>query len=266
MPEGLEIEMYRRSAEIIVGRTVASVQLADPAYVRHGLGHDALQDQLVGSSIAAVRRHGKLLLVDSDRATLGLRFGMTGRLIVDGHAAIGQLEYSSSRNDPAWDRFGLTFVEGGALVMRDQRRLGSVELDPDEETLGVDLFAIDARSLRPVLGGSSRPLKARLMDQRQLAGLGNLLTDEILWRASLDPRRPADSLTGADKRRLLYHLKSVTAQLLTRGGSHTGDLQDQRHSGGRCPRDGAELQIHTIGGRTTYACPEHQRLSSEGGS
>ena len=132
-------------------------------------------------------------------------------------------------------------------------------LDPDEAELGVDLFDVTGGDLTRILGSSTRPLKARLMDQAQIAGLGNLLTDEILWRASLDPERPADSLGAAERRRLLHHLGRTVRLLLDRGGSHMGDLQDERHPDGRCPRDGALLRRCTVGGRTTYACPDHQR-------
>ena len=261
MPEGLEIELYRRAAEAALGREIATVVVPVAALVRNGSA-TGLSDALVGRRFAQARRRGKLLLLDADDAeavTLGLRFGMTGRLIVDDDAIIEQLEYSSGRNDEAWDRLVVDFADGGSLRVRDQRRLGSAELDPDEAELGVDLFDVTGGDLTRILGSSTRPLKARLMDQAQIAGLGNLLTDEILWRASLDPERPADSLGAAERRRLLHHLGRTVRLLLDRGGSHMGDLQDERHPDGRCPRDGALLRRCTVGGRTTYACPDHQR-------
>lgn len=257
MPEGIEIEYYRRAAEAVVARTVRSVDVVDAAYLRGGADQVAVEAALVGNRVQASRRRGKLLMLDVGNVTLGLRFGMTGRLIVDGAATIEELEYASKRNDPGWDRFIMRF-DTGDLVIRDQRRFGSVELDPDEAALGVDLFDIQGGDLRRVLDTSSRPLKSRLMDQSKLAGLGNLLTDEILWRASLDPARASDSLTVAERRRLLHHLKRVPAELADRGGSHTGDLQGERHADGHCPRDGAELAMSNVGGRTTYSCPKHQ--------
>ena len=110
-----------------------------------------------------------------------------------------------------------------------------------------------------MLAGSEAPLKARLMDQARVAGLGNLLTDEILWRAGLDPARPAGSLSPAELRRLHRHLRTTLVELGERGGSHMGDLQTMRSRDGVCPRDGAALLRRTIGGRTTYSCPVHQR-------
>ncbi|TMM19871.1 MAG: hypothetical protein E6G01_01330 [Actinobacteria bacterium] len=97
------------------------------------------------------------------------------------------------------------------------------------------------------------------MDQARLAGVGNLIADEALWKAGLDPRRPASSLTTAETRRLHRHLRAVVSDLLERGGSHLGDLLAARVPGGRCPRDGEPLARDQVGGRTTWWCPRHQR-------
>lgn len=263
MPEGIEIEFYRRAAEAVVGRRVVGVDAADPWFLKHGLEAGALAAAVEGASVTAARRRGKLLLLDLARrrrpVTLGLRFGMTGRIVVDGWAPIGELAYGSARLEPAWARFGLRFAGGGQLVIDDARRLGGVELEPDEDALGPDVFSLSARQLEAVLATSAAPLKARLMDQAHLAGLGNLLTDEILWRAGLDPTRPAGSLTPAERAVLRRTIGQVLRTLTRRGGSHTGDLMQARVRGGVCPRDGAPLARRTVGGRTTYSCPAHQR-------
>jgi formamidopyrimidine-DNA glycosylase len=260
VPEILEIEVYRRHAERAVGREISEVLADDAWYLKAGLERPELQAVLVGTSIAAVRRRGKLLLADTAAGSvLGLRFGMTGRLIVDEHASLDDLIHASNRDERAWDRFGLGFADGGHLRIRDPRRLGGVLLDPDEEALGPDALTITRAQLRAALGRSTAPLKARLMDQARVAGLGNLLTDEILWRAGLDPARPAGELSDEELVRLHRHLRASLDRMTARGGSHTGDLQAERHRQGVCPRDGAPLLRRTVGGRTTYSCPEHQR-------
>lgn len=264
MPELPEVEAYRRLAEArALGRAVAAVDAPDAWYLKGGVVALDLAD-LVGRRFTAARRRGKLLLLDlspgdTGPAVLGLRFGMTGRLVVDGHAGVDQLLYSS--NDPAvrFDRFAVRFADGGDLRVRDPRRLGGVTLDPPEDRLGPDAAAITAGQLARALAGSAAPLKARLLDQERVAGVGNLIADEVLWRASLAPARPAESLSAAEVRRLRRHLVGVIADLIQRGGSHTGDLGPQRRRGGRCPRDGAELRRSTVGGRTTWWCPRHQR-------
>lgn len=258
MPEILEVESYRRAADVVVGRRIADVHAPDSWFVKRG-DPDELQSLLPGRTVTGTRRIGKLLLLDTDGPVLGLRFGMTGRLVVDGAAAIDELEYGSRRDLPEWHRFGLAFAPTGSLVISDPRRLGGVELDPDEGALGVDALSLAPGDLSAVFETTSAAVKARLMDQRHVAGMGNLLTDETLWRAGIDPARPARDLDADEVERLHSALREVLDELGERGGSHTGDLQSERGPGGRCPRDGAELVRRTIGGRTTWSCPEHQR-------
>ena len=258
MPELLEIETYRRAAEAVVGRRISAVHAPDEWYAKGDTSIDELRSALARRTICGARRIGKLLLLDTDGPVLGLRFGMTGRLLVDGGASIDALEYSSDRDDPVWDRFGLTFVGGGDLTIRDPRRLGGVELDPDEGRLGPEASTVTLAPFRKILAGSTAPLKARLMDQARLAGLGNLLTDETLWRAGIAPDRPADSLDDREVARVHRAMRRTIAVLGERGGSHTGDLQPARVRGEKCPKDGTELRRADVGGRTTYWCPEHQ--------
>jgi len=260
MPEMLEVEAYRRLAARTLGRPIVRVDAPDAWFLKGGLSGAQVTDALIGRAFGSDRRIGKLLLLDVvDGPTLGLRFGMTGRLLVDGRAAIDRLEYSTDRNDAAWDRFGLGFADGGSLVLRDPRRLGGVELDPDEGRLGPDALEVTPAQLARILAGSDAPLKARMLDQARIAGIGNLLVDETLWRAGLDPARPASSLTPAELRRLHRHLQATLVELMGRGGSHMGDLQEMRSRDGVCPRDGTPLERRTVGGRTTYSCPRHQR-------
>ncbi|MEO6987196.1 MAG: DNA-formamidopyrimidine glycosylase family protein, partial [Aquihabitans sp.] len=191
MPELIEVEVYRQLADKTVGRRITEVHAPDAWFLKGGLTPDHVSGALQGAVVLATRRVGKLLLVDldDDRPVLGLRFGMTGRLIVDGEAPITQLEYTSGRDDPVWNRFGLQFSDGSRLRMSDPRRLGGVELDPDLGALGPDAWTLTAPQLRAALGVSKAPLKARLLDQARVAGLGNLLVDETLWRAGIDPAR-----------------------------------------------------------------------------
>jgi len=259
VPEGIEVEMYRQLADKAVGAEVAMVGANDDWFLKGDTSAEELNGELLGDRIVTARRRGKLMVLDFDGgARLGVRFGMTGRLILDGEAAIEHLEYSSRRNDPVWDRFSLGFVDGRTMVVRDPRRLGGVELNPDEDRLGHDLFTVTLGQLREDAFFGSLAIKARLLEQHRVAGVGNLIADETLWRAGIDPARPAGKLEAADQRRLHRHLRSVVNELLAQGGSHTGRLQGERHRQGRCPKDGTELLRRTIGGRTTYSCPLHQ--------
>lgn len=258
MPELIEVETYRRQAEQVVGRTVAGVPVLDPLGLR-GADPDAVRAELVGRTIESADRLGKLLLLPTDGPVLGLRFGMTGRLLVDGGAAIDGLLYGGQGDDPSWDRYVVAFTDGTELRLRDPRRLGGLQLDPDTSRLGPEASTVTTPQLRLALAGSRTAVKARLLDQSRLAGLGNLLVDETLWRAGIDPARTCDQLGADEVRSLAARIRSTVADLSRRGGSHTGDLQVARARGASCPRDGTPLDRLTVGGRTTYRCPHHQR-------
>jgi formamidopyrimidine-DNA glycosylase len=260
LPEILEAEAARALIDArALDRDIASVHAPDAWFLKRGLTPRAVKAALRGQSFVEARRRGKLLLVDvSSGATLGLHLGMSGRVLIDGEAAGDPLVYASNKADPAWHRFGVQFADGGSLYLRDPRRLGAVELDPDEDRLGPDAFALTLAHLRVVLAKSSAPVKAVIMDQSRIAGLGNLLCDEALWRAGIDPARTAASLNDDEVKQLHRAIRDTLRVLGRRGGSHTGDLTSARGPGLPCPRDGATLVRRTIGGRTTFSCPLHQ--------
>lgn len=258
MPELIEVEAYRRHAAQVVGRTIAAAPVLDPLGLR-GADPDVVRHELVGLEIESADRIGKLLLLRTDGPPLGLRFGMTGRLLVDGAANIDGLLYGGQGDDPAWDRYVISFHDGSDLRIRDPRRLGGLEVDPDVTRLGPEASTVTADELAAALAGSRTALKARLLDQSRLAGLGNLLVDETLWRAGIDPARTCDAVETDEVPVLARAIRDTVAELTRRGGSHTGDLQPARAAGAHCPRDGSPLERTTVGGRTTYRCPRHQR-------
>jgi formamidopyrimidine-DNA glycosylase len=260
LPEVLEVESARQLIEArALHRTIERVHAPDSWFLKRGLTARAVRSALIGRELTAARRRGKLMLVDTDDGpVLGLHLGMSGRVIVDGEAAGDALIYASNRAVSQWHRFGLRFADGGSLYLRDPRRLGAVELDPEEDRLGPDAYAVTLPYLRSVLGRSRAPVKAVLMDQSRVAGLGNLLCDEVLWRAGIDPARLACTLDDDDTRRVSRAIHDTLRILGRRGGSHTGDLTSQREIGAHCPRDGAPLLRRTVGGRTTFSCPVHQ--------
>jgi formamidopyrimidine-DNA glycosylase len=272
VPELVEIEIYRRQAEALIGRTIESVTADDQWYLKGATSSSGLIEAVAGSEVVDARRIGKLLLLDLHRGrkggrgaqqpispTLGLRFGMTGRLVVDGDAAIEELLYSTGRQDPAFERFSMRLVDGGSLIMVDPRRLGGVELGPDESRLGPDAATVTSEQLGVALAKSSVALKARLLDQVKIAGIGNLIADETLWRGGFSPVRTSSSLSADEVHELAKLIRATIRLLLRRGGSHMGDLQDQRSRDGVCPRDGSPLLRRSVGGRTTYWCSTHQQ-------
>lgn len=261
MPELCEVEQYRVLASTAVGRAITSIRVPDDRYLGRGLTVGALRAAVTGLTIVDARRHGKVLLLDSvggaGRHVIGLRFGMTGRLLVDGSAAIDSLIYGPTRDESAWDRFALVF-DHGDLRVRDARRLGRVELDPDLRRLGPDVLVVDPEHIGVAIGAGDRAIKAVLLDQSVLAGVGNLLADEILFRAGVAPGRQTRSLSSGERARLAELIPETVRDLLDRGGSHLGDLQPSRRPGGACPIDGTALRRDTVGGRTSFWCPAHQ--------
>lgn len=257
MPELLEIEMYRRGAEPLIGRTISSVDAPDDWYLK-GVDAATLASVLPGSVVEAIGRLGKLMLLETTRATVGLRFGMTGILLIDEDPVIAELEYSSRRLDPSWNRFALGFEGGGTMTMNDPRRLGGVELEPELSRLGPDAWSLDAGTLAGLVGRYRVAIKAMLLDQKRVAGLGNLLVDELLWRTGISPLRPANELSAEMVTDLAAQLPSMLDELYRRGGSNHGDHFAERHADGRCPQDGAPMVHDTVGGRSTWWCRTHQ--------
>ena len=260
MPEIIEVESARKLIEERgLGRKIESVFAPDAWFLKRGLTAAALDGALPGRQLLRARRRGKLMLVDTsdDGPVLGLHLGMSGRVLIDDEAAGDPLIYASNREVPAWHRFGLTFADGGSLYLRDPRRLGAVELDPDEDRLGVDAFDLTQAQLTPMLTRSRAPVKAVLMNQARIAGLGNLLVDETLFRAGIEPTRTADTLESDERRRLHRAIRSTLNHAMRRGGSHTGRLP--RELDEACPKCGGPIRRRTVAGRTTYSCSRHQR-------
>jgi formamidopyrimidine-DNA glycosylase len=249
MPELPEVERSR--AAIAAGalhRRIAAVDDTD-TYVCRPHAPGEIADALVGRELLSAHRRGKAMWCETseDGPVLGLHLGMAGRIVVDGEPAPRH-----------WDRFTIAFEDGGRLALRDKRRLGRARLEPDLALVGPDAAEVGRERFAALVGRGTAPVKARLMDQGVVAGVGNLLADETLWRARLDPRRPAGSLEPEELRRLWRELRAATRSAIRRGGVHTGAVIPERRRDGHCPRCGTPMARATVGGRTTYWCPAEQ--------
>jgi formamidopyrimidine-DNA glycosylase len=248
MPELPEVERARSLIESrALGRPIAEVDDTDTWVCRpHAPGEIA--GVLTGASLVEAHRQGKAIWVELDSGPpLGLHLGMAGRIVVDDDA--------SGRG---WDRFTVRFEDGGSLALRDRRRLGRVVLDPDLSRLGPDAEEVTRTEFRKRVGRGRAAVKARIMNQSTIAGVGNLLADEALWRARISPLREAGSMSDEELDELRRALRAATRRAISRGGVHTGDLISKRRPEGRCPRCGAELERARVGGRTTWWCPVEQ--------
>jgi formamidopyrimidine-DNA glycosylase len=280
-PELPEVERARALIEgRALGRQIVHVDDRDTYVCRpHAPGEIAVA--LDGAQFTAAHRQGKSMWLETDVGpVLGLHLGMAGHILLDGHRAEGDRWFDPrpppavavdavSRPGPdspsspgsatrAWERFTIEFADGGTLVLFDKRRLSRAVLNPNLDRLGPDAAEVSREEFRERIGRGDTPLKARLLDQSAIAGVGNLLADETLWQARLDPQRHTSSLSVEELDHLRRVLRTAIRSAIGHGGVHTGEVIPARRRGGLCPRCGTELQRGTVGGRTTYWCPAEQ--------
>jgi len=275
VPELPEVETIRVGLEPhLVGRTFVHVEIDD---VRLTRPHDPVETaaELTGEAVAALERRGKYLLVrfESGRVLL-IHLRMTGSLLL--------LRDGTAIDDP-YRRAVVRLDNGSDVAYRDVRRFGTWlllepgELEPylgarvGEEPL---VAAFTARGLGERLAGRRTSLKAALLDQRTLAGLGNIYVDEALWYARLHPLRPAASLDRNELRRLHRGIRRALELGIARQGStltdyrlpdgSEGSMQKEFRAYGRtappCDRCGTPLEKIRVAGRGTWFCPRCQPL------
>jgi formamidopyrimidine-DNA glycosylase len=249
MPELPEAERARQVVETALGRTIASVEDQD-TYVSRPHPPGEIASALAGHRLISAHRRGKFLWIETDDGpTLGLHLGMAGRIVVD----------DDSAQPSKWDRFALRFSDGSRMALRDPRRLGRAVLNPNFSHVGPDAAAVDRTDFRRLIGSGDTALKARLLNQKAISGIGNLLADQVLWQAKLSPERRTSTLTLDELDRLRREVRAAVRSAVRLGGAHTGTFIKARGPGGSCPRCGHGLQRGRVGGRTTYWCPSCQR-------
>ena len=273
MPELPEVETVRRQLEpALVGRRLESVEIADARLTRP---YDArlVEAELVGERVAALDRRGKYLIFrfESGRGLL-VHLRMTGSFR---HAPADGLPDDPHR------RAVVRLDDGSDVAYRDVRRFGTwLVLEPEElepylaARLGGEPLdaGFTARRLAERLAGRRAPIKAALLDQRTLAGMGNIYVDEALWRARIHPLRPAGELDAAEIRRLHRCAKQALEAGLARQGATlrdyatpdgaSGGMQHEFKVYGRegepCDRCGTPIEKTRAGGRGTWYCPHCQ--------
>jgi formamidopyrimidine-DNA glycosylase len=270
MPELPEVESARSVIERNgLRRRIVDIDDSD-SYVCRPHVPGEIRHALLGGELIAAMRRGKSMWCQTGPSsrdiTLGIHLGMSGKIVIadaNGTEVDGgdYWEGRRQRGDYRWARFTINFADGGRLMLVDPRRLGRIRLNPPVEQLGPDAQLITPTQFRAALAaGSSAPVKARIMDQRRIAGIGNLLADEILWRARLHPARAVSSLTAADQSRLLRASRDTIRAALRDGGVHTLTIIPYRRRGGTCPRDHAPMHTAAVDGRTSWWCSAEQLL------
>lgn len=270
MPELPEVECVRRTLEpTVLNRQISRIRVEKLKLARPT--PEALRKGLGGRTITATSRHGKLLILHLDDGGFwAIHLGMTGQVI-------------SAMEKPQADHIHITVSfkdKGLKLYYRDVRQFGYMAHSPDRAALeagplanfGPDALGLDLETFLTGLGKRSAPLKNLLLDQRILAGVGNIYADESLHRAGLSPlARPA----GLPRQKLITLHEAVQetlAEALEKGGSSVRNFVDAegragtfqeahrvyKRTGCDCPRCGEDIQRIVLGGRSTHFCPECQ--------
>lgn len=256
MPELPDVEGFRAVlAEHGAGRRVERVTVADAGVLR-GVSARRLERSLRGRRFRDPDRWGKWLIARTDGPALLMHFGMTGGLC---WAGPGEERHRHDRVVFA--------VDDGEIRFRDMRKLKGITLAEQQGAidrvlaeLGPDALSVGRADFDRALGTGRRALKAALIDQSVIAGLGNLLADEICWRARIHPRRPVRQLQPADRARLHSRMRRVLKDAIpaSRVPDAPGWLTGSRQAGARCPRCGAGLARGRVAGRGTVWCPDCQ--------
>ena len=260
MPELPEVEIYKRYLDATALRQrIARVDVRN-AYVLKGVSARELARRLNGRLLDSSRRHGKHLFVRTDgEFWLRLHFGMTG--------SVHYFKDTAAVSRHA--RVVFVFVNNHGLAFNDQRQFGEIGLVRNVDdflkthALGPDALKIDLQKFRNILGNRRGAVKAVLLNQRIIAGIGNLYADEILFRARIHPAtelsRMGDKVFTKLFQAAKYVLRKAIAAKADAKPVPNSWLLSHREKGTKCPRCGRVLRSMTIGGRTAWFCPHCQR-------
>lgn len=260
MPELPEVEIYRRHVDqFALNQRIAKVRVCDPRILRD-VSASALDAALVGRRFQETRRHGKHLFVGTGKAPwLYLHFGMTG-----------DIHYYEGDEEPRFSRVIFDFTAGTHLAFEDARLFGAVSLvdDPnefiEEKRLGPDPIGPEFRParFRNALRSRSGGVKALLMSQLVVSGLGNLYVDEVLYQVGIHPLRKVSELEDREISAVFRAIGRVLRLAVERGENErslpSSYLLPNREEDLPCPRCSTPIGRAVVAGRTTYFCPGHQ--------
>jgi formamidopyrimidine-DNA glycosylase len=275
VPELPEVETVRARLEPrLVGRRLERVEIYDPRLTRP-FDPAGVAAELEGERIAALDRRGKYLVFrfESGRVLL-IHLRMTGNLLHDNGDSVSA--------DDRHRRAVVRLDDGSDVVYRDMRRFGTwLLVEPDElepylgDRVGSEPLAssFTAKQLEATLAGRRTPVKAALLDQRRLAGVGNIYADEALWRARVHPLTPAGALDSSELRALHRGIRTALQAGIARQGATLstyrtpdgtpGRMQHEFKVYGRegepCDRCGTPIEKIRAAGRGTWSCPNCQR-------
>lgn len=259
MPELPENEAQRRLVEReCLHRTIERVELGeDVTYIT--LPGDNERARLIGRQFTETRRHGKNIFIGSKTGPwIAVHLGMTGRLI----------PFDAPDDPPSKTKLLVRFEGDRRLAFRCPRKLGKVRIIDDvdgfiaDQGLGPDALTISEKRFTDALGDSRSPIKAALMDQGKLAGIGNLWSDEVLFQTGIAPDTHADALGHSMLEKVHTAMQDILQAVIASDASYDKLPDDwlirHREKGAPCPRCSGTIANAKIGGRTAYFCTKHQ--------
>ena len=259
MPECPDVEIFRQYLDATSLHQKIQTVTVHNRKVLEKTSPKKLDQALQGHSLESTTRHGKYLFAKSDdQTTLVLHFGMTG-----------SLQYSKSdRENGPHDRIIFFFTNNYKLAYVCQRLLGRVGLIESVDRfvkghkLGPDAMHMDLKGFRQIFERGRGSVKSTMMNQKLIAGLGNIYSDEILFQAAIHPAMACSKLSDADVKNLHHNMKKVLKRAVERKADAEklpkSYLLVYRDKGGACPRCHSKLQTRKISGRTAYFCPRCQ--------
>lgn len=288
MPELPEVETVRAGLQgLTVGRTVSAAEHDTPKSFPNA--PDDVRSFLIGAKVTAVRRRAKVLLIDlSTEYTLVIHLKMTGQMVFRGESVFGAGHPNDSLIGELPDRstrVTLTFSDGSHLYFNDQRKFGWMKLIPTLEVPNIDFMKkvgpepleadfTPAEFAQRFKRRAKTSIKAAILDQTVIAGVGNIYADESLWGAKIHPQRLVNTITEAEFGTLYTELRAVMNLAIEKGGStdknyvnaegKRGSYMDFarvfRREGKACPRCGTTIIKFKAAGRGTHICPHCQVL------
>jgi formamidopyrimidine-DNA glycosylase len=275
MPELPEVETVARGLrQALPGRRILAVRLEKTDFIDDPA---AMELRLPGATVSGIRRLGKNLVVDmvagsatgdADRLSLLIHLGMTGQIAI----------ISPDAPLPKHTHVFLSLDDGRELRYTDVRRFGRMAILANEEHervlggLGIEPLEISAEEFRARIGSRNSQIKALLLNQSVLRGIGNIYADESLWRAKIHPRKVGSKLTGEELKRLHRAVQEILREAIRLRGSSISDYVDSdgrkgtfqskhrvyQRDGRKCSRCGSVIRHAVVAGRSTHFCPRCQ--------
>lgn len=274
MPELPEAEtIVRDLRRRLPGSRITSARVPFPDILAPGLSPHTLHDAVAGNAFADVQRRGKnVVFLFQDRRRMVVNLGMTGRLVIDDAPGADELHHVAAR---------FLLADGRTLLFDDTRRFGRIDLydrrawKQRDRELGAEPLrpSFTAARLHALTARSRSPIRNWLLDQRRIAGIGNIYANEALFRARIQPARPANTLNAHEAAGLHRALRAVLRDAIRARGTTLRDYRDGRgesggfeprlrvygHDGEPCPRCGHTIARIVLSNRSAFFCPTCQR-------